>query len=317
VTVPAVEVAGLVKRYGDRTAVDGLSFRAAPGRLLALLGPNGAGKTTTVEVCEGYRRADGGAVRVLGLDPVRDAPALRPRVGVMLQSGGVYPGARTGEMLRLLAAYAADPLDPGLLLDRLGLSRVARTSWRRLSGGEQQRLSLAMAVVGRPELVFLDEPTAGLDPHARRDVWELLEALRCDGVTVVLTTHQMDEAERLADDVVIVDAGRVVASGTPAELTRGGADRQLRFRAATGLDLTALMLAMPADAKAREVGPGHYLVEGDVTAQLLATVTSWCAAYGVLPEDLQVEQRSLEDVFLEVTRRRGPAGPDAPVEEAP
>ncbi len=303
-TAPAVEVSGLVKRYGARTAVDGLSFTAERGRLLALLGPNGAGKTTTVEVCEGYRHADAGTARVLGLDPRRDAAALRPRVGVMLQSGGVYPGARAGEMLRLVASYAARPLDPALLLDRLGLLPVARTPWRRLSGGEQQRLSLAMAVVGRPELVFLDEPTAGLDPHARRDTWELLEALRRDGLTVVLTTHQMDEAERLADSVVIVDSGRVVAAGTPAQLTRGGADRQLRFRAPAALDLTTLMLAMPADAKAREVSPGHYLVEGDVTAQLLATVTAWCAAYGVLAGDLQVEQRTLEDVFLEVTARR-------------
>jgi ABC-2 type transport system ATP-binding protein len=303
VTAPAVEVSGLVKRYGDRVAVDGLSFTASQGRLLALLGPNGAGKTTTVEVCEGYRRADAGSVRVLGLDPVRDAAALRPRVGVMLQSGGVYPGARADEMLRLVASYARTPLDPGLLLDRLGLLPVARTPWRRLSRGEQQRLSLAMAVVGRPELVFLDEPTAGLDPHARRDTWELVTALRADGVAVVLTTHLMDEAQRLADDVVIVDHGRVVAAGTPAELMRGGADRQLRFRASPGLDLTALMRAMPADAKAREVSPGHYLVEGEVSAQLLATVTTWCAAAGVLAEDLQVEQRTLEDVFLEVTSR--------------
>jgi ABC-2 type transport system ATP-binding protein len=300
---PAVEVAGLVKRYGDRTAVDGLTFSVAPGSVLALLGPNGAGKTTTVEVCEGYRRPDGGTVRVLGRNPGRDGPRLRPRVGVMLQGGGVYPGARVGEMLRLVARYAAEPLDPSLLLDRLGLLPVANRPWRRLSGGEQQRLSLAMAVVGRPELLFLDEPTAGLDPQARRATWALVRALREDGVTVVLTTHLMDEAERLADDVVILDRGRVVASGTPAELTRGGADRQLRFRAPVGLDLTTLLLALPAAAKAREVSAGHYLVEGDVTPQLLATVTSWCAAYGVMAEDLRVEQRTLEDVFLEVTGR--------------
>ena len=205
-------------------------------------------------------------------------------------------------MLRLVAAYAADPLDPGLLLDRLGLLGAARTPWRRLSGGEQQRLALGMAVVGRPEVVFLDEPTAGLDPHARRDTWDLVTALRADGVAVVLTTHLMDEAERLADDVVIVDRGRVVAAGTPTELTRGGADRQLRFRAPAGLDLTGLMLALPADAKAREVATGSYLVEGDVTAQLLSTVTAWCAGFGVTAEDLRVERRTLEDVFLEVTR---------------
>ena len=301
--VAAVEVDGLVVAYGGRPAVDGLSFTVPAGSVLALLGPNGAGKTTTVEVCEGYRRADAGSVRVLGRDPWTDGAALRPRVGVMLQSGGVPPGARVGEALRLVAALAAHPLDPDLLLERLGLAPLARRPWRRLSGGEQQRLSLAMAVVGRPELVLLDEPTAGLDPQARRATWDLVGALRSDGVAVVLTTHLMDEAERLADRVVIVDRGRVVAAGTPHELTRGGADRQLRFRAPVALDLSTLLLALPVDAGAREVGPGHYLVEGDVTPQLLATVTSWCAAHGVLAEDLRVEQRTLEDVFLELTGR--------------
>ena len=299
----AVEVDGLVKRYGATTAVDGVTFVAPTGSMLALLGPNGAGKTTTVEICEGFRRADAGTVRVLGLDPVRAGRRLRPRVGVMLQSGGVYPGVRSGEMLRLVAAYAAHPLDPAMLLDRLGLASSARTPYRRLSGGQQQRLSLAMAVVGRPELVFLDEPTAGLDPQARRATWELLSALRADGVTVVLTTHYMEEAERLADHVVIVDAGRVVASGTPAELTRGGADRQLRFRAPPALELDRLVLALPVGSHASEVAPGQYVVEGTIDPQLLATVTAWCAAHGVLAEDLRVMQRSLEDVFLELTGR--------------
>jgi ABC-2 type transport system ATP-binding protein len=286
---PAVEVSGLVKRYGGRAAVDGLSLEVRPATVLALLGPNGAGKTTTVEVCEGFRRADAGTVRVLGLDP-RDR-ALRPRVGVMPQAGGAYPGLRAGEMLRLVASYAAHPLDAADLLDRLGLTEVERTSYRRLSGGQQQRLSLAMAVVGRPELVFLDEPTAGLDPQARRATWELVEALRADGVTVVLTTHLMDEAERLADDVVVIDAGRVVAAGTVAELTRS---EGLRFRAAAGLDLTGL-------PNAREEAPGRYVVDGAVDPQLMAAVTAWCAERGVLAEDLRA--RSLEDVFLDLTGR--------------
>ena len=219
---PAVEIVGLVKRYGAATAVDGASLQAAQGAVTALLGPNGAGKTPTVEICEGYRRADGGTVRVLGLDPRRDAARLKPRVGVMLQAGGVYPGARAGEMLRLVAAYAAHPLPPDALLDRVGLTRVARTPYRRLSGGEQQRLKLAMALVGRPELVFLDEPTAGLDPQARRATWTLIEELRTAGVTVVLTPHYFEEAERLADHVVILDRGRVAAAGPPAALATGG-----------------------------------------------------------------------------------------------
>jgi ABC-2 type transport system ATP-binding protein len=298
-----VEIRDLVKRYGATTAVAGLSLRAWPGAVLAILGPNGAGKTTTIEVCEGYRRPDGGTVRVLGLDPVADARALRPRVGVMLQGGGGYPGARAGELLRLLAAYAAAPLDPQALLDRLGLAAAARTPYKRLSGGQKQRLSLAMAVVGRPELVFLDEPTAGLDPQARHATWEVVRGLRADGVTVVLTTHHMDEAERLADELVVIDSGRVVATGSPAELTRGGAEGQLRFRAAPGLDTVALAAALPASVQVGEPQPGAYLVQGVVDPQLLAALTGWCAARGVLAEDLRVQRRSLEDVFLELTGR--------------
>ena len=302
---PAVEVDGLVKRYGARTspvvAVDGLSLTVRTGTVLALLGPNGAGKTSTIEVCEGFRRADGGSVRVLGLDP-RDR-ALRPRIGVMPQGGGAYPGLRAAEMLRLVASYSAHPLDPDDLLDRLGLADVGRTPFRRLSGGQQQRLSLACAVVGRPELVFLDEPTAGLDPAARRATWELVEALRRDGATVVLTTHLMDEAEHLADDVVIVDAGRVVAAGTVLELTRTGAADQLRFSATPGLDLDQLLLALPEGVVGKESPAGQYLLEGTIDPQLLATVTSWCASHGVMARDLRVEHRSLEDVFLELTGR--------------
>jgi len=301
VTDTALEVDGLVKRYGGRTVVDGLSLRVRRGTVLALLGPNGAGKTTTVEVCEGFREPDGGSVRVLGLSP-RDS-ALRPRVGVMPQSGGGYPGLRAGELLRLVAAYYREPLAPRDLLERLGLVDVERTSWRRLSGGQQQRLSLAMAIVGRPELVFLDEPTAGLDPQARRATWELVEALRTDGVSVVLTTHLLDEAERLADDVVIVDAGRVVAAGTVVELTTVGASGQLRFTATPGLDLDLLLKALPEGCVGKESPAGQYLLEGHIDPQLLAAVTAWCATQGVLAQDLRVEQRSLEDVFLEVTGR--------------
>lgn len=300
---PALDVRDLVKRYGERTAVDGLSFTVARGCVFALLGPNGAGKTSTVEICEGFRRPDGGSVRVLGLDPVRDAAALRPRVGVMPQNGGAYQGARAGEMLRLVASYARDPLDPDALLDLLGLRGVDRTPIRRLSGGQQQRLSLAMAVVSRPELVFLDEPTAGLDPQARRATWEIVEALRRDGVTVVLTTHYMEEAERLADQVLVIDRGRVVAAGSPRELTRGAAQGQVRFRATPGLDTEALAAALPVGVRASEPSPGHYLVEGTVDPGLLAAVTAWCAAQEVLVDDLRVERRSLEDVFLELTGR--------------
>jgi ABC-2 type transport system ATP-binding protein len=297
----AVEVTDLVKRYGEVAAVDGLSLAVPAGEVLAILGPNGAGKTTTVEICEGFRHPDGGQVRVLGRDPADRS--LRAVVGVMPQAGGAYPGARAGELLRLIAAYYDRPRDPAELLDRLGLTTSAGTPWRRLSGGQQQRLSLAMAVVGRPELVFLDEPTAGLDVAARHATWDLVRELRADGVSVVLTTHAMDEAETLADRVVIIDHGRVVAAGTPQELTRGGATGQLRFRAPAGLPLAELLTALPEGTTATEPTRGSYLVEGVMDPQLLAAVTAWCASFQAMAEDLRVEQRSLEDVFLELTGR--------------
>ncbi|MFD7546499.1 ABC transporter ATP-binding protein [Streptomyces sp. NPDC059816] len=302
---PVLQVQGLVKRYGTRrpkTAVNGLDLVAGPG-ITAVLGPNGAGKTSTIEVCEGYRAPDAGTVRVLGLDPQRDAAALRPRIGVMLQSGGVYSGARADEMLHHVARLHAHPLDVPALIDRLGLDSCGRTTYRRLSGGQQQRLALAMAVVGRPELVFLDEPTAGLDPQARRAAWGLVRDLRADGVSVVLTTHHMDEAEQLADDVAIIDAGRVIAQGSPEQLCRGGAENTLRFSGRVGLDVGALLKALPPDSQVDEVSPGAYRVAGTVDPQLLATVTSWCAQHGVMPDRISVERHTLEDVFLELTGR--------------
>ena len=289
------------KRYGSTVAVDGLDLDVHRGQVLALLGPNGAGKTTTVEMCEGFTRPDAGTIEVLGLDPIADNARLRELIGVMLQGGGGYPAARAGEMLNLVAAYSADPLDPAWLLDTLGLTDAARTTYRRLSGGQQQRLALACAIVGRPELVFLDEPTAGMDAHARLVVWELIDALRRDGVTVVLTTHQLKEAEELADRIVIIDHGAQVAAGTPAELMSTGAEGQLRFTAPRHLDLSLLLAALPEEYRAAETAPGEYLVEGDINPQVLATVTAWCARLDVLTTDLRVEQRSLEDVFLDVT----------------
>jgi len=299
----AVALQGVAKAFGATQAVAGLDLDVQPAQVLALLGPNGAGKTTTVEMCEGFSTPDAGTVRVLGLDPVTDSARLRPRIGVMLQGGGAYPGARAGEMLRLIAAYSARPLDPDWLLKTLGLTEVVRTSYRRLSGGQQQRLSLACALVNRPELVFLDEPTAGLDAQARLLVWDLIDGLRRDGVTVVLTTHLMDEAEQLADNVLIIDHGRAVAQGSTAELTTRGAEQQLRFSAPSRLDVGLLRAALPEGYRTAEPQPGRYLVEGQISPQVLATVTSWCARMDVLATDLRVAQRSLEDVFLELTGR--------------
>ena len=299
-----MELSGLVKRFGQTAAVDGLSLRLDGGQVLALLGPNGAGKTTTVEICEGFLRRDGGDVRVLGLDPATDHERLRPRIGVMPQGGGAYPGVRAEEMLALVAACAANPVDPAWLIEVLGLSSARRTPYKRLSGGQQQRLSLACALVSRPELVFLDEPTAGMDPQARLLVWDLVRALRADGVSVLLTTHVMAEAEELADHVVIIDHGRVVADGSPSQLTAQSPDSaQLRFRAQAGLDLTQLCAALPDGCHLDEPSPGMYVLSGRVDPQVVSAVTAWCAQQGVLAEELHVGRRSLEDVFLELTGR--------------
>jgi ABC-2 type transport system ATP-binding protein len=301
---PAVEISGLVKRYGPLTAVDELTLTAARGEVTAILGPNGAGKTTVIEVCEGYRAADAGRVRVLGLDPAREAAALRPRVGVMLQAGGIPPAVPAGEYLRTLSRFHTRPHDPAWLLDIVGLTGSAKTPYKRLSGGQQQRLSLAAAVLGRPELIFLDEPTAGMDPQARHATWDLVTALKRDGAGVILTTHFMDEAEKLADHVVIIDHGRAVADGPPSLLT--GSAGQLRFRAVAGLDVDSLLTALPAGSAAKESPAGCYLVEvagGIIEPALLAAVTAWCAERGVLPSSVAIESRTLEDVFLELTGR--------------
>jgi ABC-2 type transport system ATP-binding protein len=301
----AIEVVGLVKRYGATTAVDGLDLEVRRGETLALLGPNGAGKTTTIECCEGYRRPDAGSVRVLGLDPRRDAAALRPRVGLMLQEGGVYPLARPAEVLRLFAAYHRAPLDPDDLLERVGLEDARRTRFRDLSGGQKQRLSLALAVVGRPEVVFLDEPTAGLDPAARRATWEHVRELRAEHVTVVLTTHLLDEAEELADRVAIVDHGRLVALGTPDELTHGDHE-ELVFTAPPGLDRAAIAAAVAAPVT--EPRPGRYRIAGPTTPGRIARLATWLETQDVVLGELRAGKRSLEDVFLRLTAEADTGG---------
>jgi ABC-2 type transport system ATP-binding protein len=299
----ALSVRGLVKRFGSVTAVDGLDLRMERATVLGLLGPNGAGKTTTVEVCEGFQRPDGGEVRVLGLDPVAEGERLRARIGVMPQGGGAYPGVHVREMLRVIAACSARPLPVDWLLEVLGLTDCTRTPFKRLSGGQQQRLALGCAVIGRPELVFLDEPTAGMDPQSRRLVWELIGSLRRDGVSVLLTTHLMDEAEALADQVVIIDKGRAVATGTPSSLTARSGEQQLRFRARPGMDLHALAEQLPSGYQAEEPVAGNYLVRGQMNPTVLSAVTSWCADQGVLADEVRVARRSLEDVFLDLTGR--------------
>jgi len=298
----AIDVADLHKHYGETRAVDGLSLHIAPGEVFGLLGPNGAGKTTTVEILEGYRRPDAGTAMVLGLDPWREGAQLRDRIGVMLQSGGLYPGIRPLEALRLFASYYDDPDDPERLLDVVGLRNKQRTVVRRLSGGQQQRLSLALALIGRPSLVFLDEPTAGMDPHARMTTWALIRGLRDDGVTVVLTTHGMDEAEHLCDRIAIVDHGRIVIEGSPAELTTRGAGDDTRFSAAPGLDVLALAGALHLAAGAVvEPRPGEYLIAAPGTPDLVADLAGWLRDHHIALGELQAGRRSLEDVFLRLT----------------
>jgi ABC-2 type transport system ATP-binding protein len=303
---PAVVVRDLFMRYADTVAVDGLSLEVARRSITAVLGPNGAGKTTTLETCEGYRRPQRGAVRVLGMDPQTQRRELLPRIGVMLQSGGAWSGVRAEEMLRHVASLHAHPLDVNMLSERLGLGSCGRTPYRRLSGGQQQRLALAMAVVGRPELVFVDEPTAGMDPQARRATWELLEELRADGVTIVLTTHYMDEAERLADTIHVIDHGRLIASGTPFELTRGSGHSTIRLVVTEPFPPGApesLQAALGPRTEVHAVNEQSLLISGPADATTLSTVSTWCEKHGVLPESLSLGQRTLEDVFLQLTGR--------------
>lgn len=304
--VAAIEVRDLVVRYGETTAVAGISFTAEPGRVLALLGPNGAGKTTTVETLEGYRRPSGGEARVLGLDPVADRRSLTPRIGVMLQRGGVYPGMGPRQALRLFSAFYEEPEDVEVLLSGLGLDDVARTPWRRLSGGEQQRLSLALALVGRPKVAFLDEPTAGVDPAGRLAIRQVVRGLRDGGTCVLLTTHELEEAERLADDVVILDRGRVVASGTPSELMSSGGGGEIRFGAPPAMDCAALAGAL--GAAVTEEHPGEYVVRAAATPAMVAAVTAWLAQHDLPLADLRAGRQTLEDVFLRLTGHPDGAG---------
>jgi ABC-2 type transport system ATP-binding protein len=304
---PAIDVSGLVLAYGDVVAVDGVDLVADAGEVVALLGRNGAGKTSTVEALEGYRKPSAGSMRVLGLDPSRpdDHRHLTRRVGVMLQRGGVYPAMGPREAVGLFSRFYDQPVDPEALITRLGLDSVARTPWRRLSGGEQQRLSLALALVGRPEVVFLDEPTAGVDPQGRLAIRGEIDGLRAAGVCVLLTTHELTEAERVADRIVIIDKGRVVAAGTPAELmasSPGGGE--ILFSAPPGLDCGAVSGAV--NAPVREISPGEYVVEGTGTPATGAALTAWLAARDVTLTDLRTGRERLEDVFLRLTAGEEP-----------
>lgn len=300
---PAVQVDDLRITYDEVVAVDGVSFLAHPGEVVALLGPNGAGKTSTIEALEGYRRPASGTVRVLGHDPHADHAAVVGRIGVMLQEGGLYPGIRTAEVLELFAAYYDDPADPDALLERVGLADQARATARRLSGGQQQRLALALALVGRPRVAFLDEPTAGLDVDGRLLVRDVVRERRDAGVCVLLATHDLAEAEKVADRVVIVDKGRVVADGTPADLM-SATGAEIRFAAPPGLDVTALAEALGAPVS--EATDGEYLVAAPPAPRTVAALTAWLAERDLALGDLRAGRQHLEDVFVRLTRDETP-----------
>jgi ABC-2 type transport system ATP-binding protein len=301
-TDPVISVAGLTKRYGSRTVVDDVSLEVWAGEVLAVVGPNGAGKTTTVEIVEGYRAADAGSVRVLGVDPRNAGRAHRARVGLMLQEGGIDLRARPAESLRQYAAFHADALDPDALLDELGLRTVASTPHRRLSGGERQRLSFALALVGRPEVLILDEPTAGMDPEARAVVRARIAAEREAGTAILVTSHELADVERLADRIAIVVAGRIIGTGTPAELTAGLRPR-LRFSLDRPLDeatLASLSAALGAEVQ-RTHDVARYEVEGaEPTPRLVAALAAWCESAGLLIVESQAVGGSLEEAYLEL-----------------
>jgi len=317
VAAPAIAVQGLVKRYDDRAVVNGVDLEVRAAEIVALLGPNGAGKTTTIESIEGFRRPDGGSVRVLGADPASGGPALRARLGLMLQGGGLDPRSTPRETVRLYARFFEGGRDPDTLLATVGLGdAVARTRVRRLSGGERQRLALALALVGEPEVLLLDEPTAGMDPEAKASTRALIAGLRDAGRAILLTTHDLGDVERLADRVVILAAGRVVAAGTPAELAAGAAPA-LRLRLAAplapaGAEVLAAELrrTWPEASLAPEPGDPLALTVAGAEPEpwLTAAVASWAAANDVVITELRSRAATLEERYLELTGAGRPDG---------
>ncbi|MGC2191099.1 MAG: ABC transporter ATP-binding protein [Candidatus Dormiibacterota bacterium] len=300
---PAISISGMGKSYGNLVAVEGLDLEIAAGELVAILGPNGAGKTTTVEILEGYRRPDSGRVSVLGLDPVRDGRQLRPLVGLMLQEGGIYPTLKVRESVALFASFFIDPADPGDLLERVGLNERAGARFRQLSGGEKQRLSLALALVGRPQVLFLDEPTGGMDPRARLLTWEIVAEAKRAGTTVVLTTHSMEEAERLADRVAILNHGALVAFDSPAGLRSRTESDLLHLELEFDLPPAQLqqLQGLASVESLTALGGGSYDLRSPAPREAAALVTQLLRADGPQIQLLRIGRSSLEEIFLQLT----------------
>lgn len=302
----AVTVSDVIRRFDQVTAVDGVSLTVSTGTVTAILGPNGAGKTTLLDMITGFTAPDAGRIRTLGADPRSLTRDQRARIGVMLQQGGVWSAAKPREVISHVAGLYAQPWDVTEIMERLDLHRVATTPFRRLSGGEKQRTSLACAIVGHPDIAFLDEPTAGLDPHARRSVWELIAELAAGGTTVVLSTHLIDEAELLAAKVIILHRGRVVADAAPADLTASGQGEEIRLEGPSGLPRDELLAALPQGASVTEGPPGRYRVRAHLDAQSLAATSTWWVSHGGDMGRMTLRRTSLEDVFLDLTRGQEP-----------
>ena len=300
-----IEVQQLHKTYGETVAVEDVSFTVEAGEIFGILGPNGAGKTTTVECIEGLRTPDGGQIKVLGLDPRRDRAELTQRLGVQLQDSQLPERLQVGEALELYSSFYRNPADWRSLMEMLGLQSKCKTQFGKLSGGQQQRLSIALALVGNPQIAVLDELTTGLDPQARRDTWELIEQVRARGVTIVLVTHFMEEAERLCDRVALIDAGRVVVVDTPAGLAeRAEAGQRIQFRPSVPFD-DALLTDLPDVTDVIHRGD-VVVVTGNDNA--LNAVTSVLARHQIVARQLRVEQASLEDAFIALTGKHDGAG---------
>ncbi|MFI6823256.1 ATP-binding cassette domain-containing protein [Micromonospora sp. NPDC050187] len=310
--MPVIEVEHLHKRYGDKVAVEDVSFTVEQGEIFGVLGPNGAGKTTTVECVQGLRRADGGQVRVLGLDPVRDRTEVRQRVGAQLQESQLPDKLRVREALDLYRSFYRNKADIDELLADLGLTSQRDTAFHKLSGGQKQRLSVALALVGQPEIAILDELTTGLDPQGRRDTWDLVDRIRDRGVTVVLVTHFMEEAERLCDRLAVIDAGRVVAIDTPSGLlARVGSEHRVHFRPLDPLDEAALD-ALPEVTGVRRNGDEVTVTGPEGVAQaVLSALADRKVRYG----GLRVEQPTLDDAFVSLTGRSVRTGATQTIDE--
>jgi ABC-2 type transport system ATP-binding protein len=299
-----IAVENLCKHYDEVKAVDGISFEVQEGEIFGFLGPNGAGKTTTIEIIEGYKTADSGRATVLGLDPRRDRYELRERIGLMLQETSLYPDLKVGELLRLFASYYQHPMNPGALLEMIGLEEKRGAFIRELSGGQRQRVVFVLALINDPEVLFLDEPTAGLDPQSRRALWEWIDLARKKGKTVFLTTHYIEEAERLCDRVAIVDHGRIIALDTPKRLVAGAeVEQRIAFVIEGSLDVTRLE-ALPGAIRVLCDGHGQFTLYAREAQPVLKSLIELSEANGFRLRGLEVKGATLEDVFIRLTGRR-------------